>query len=97
MLRNLDLIYPEGNKEPMKGFTRSSDTIKPLPMRLSLGRETGGVKAMWSDAGERHAGLRLACTPRLLHCNSESEPNLPFSGPLILLTPPRTQAYSTSY
>lgn len=25
MLSNLDLIYPEGNKEPLKGFTQSSD------------------------------------------------------------------------
>lgn len=62
MLRILDLIYPEGNKEPMKDFTQSSDNIKPLHMRLSCGRETGGVKAMCSDAGERHAGLRLAGT-----------------------------------
>lgn len=30
MLRNMDLIYPEGNKEPLKGFTQSSDKIKLL-------------------------------------------------------------------
>lgn len=97
MLRKPDLIYPEGNKEPMKGFTQGGDKIRPLHMRLSCGSETGGVKAVWGDAGERYAGLRLACTSRLLHHNSESGPNLPFSGPLILLTLPRTQAYPTSY
>lgn len=31
MLRNLDMIYPEGNKEPLKGFMQSSDNSKPLP------------------------------------------------------------------
>lgn len=91
------MIYPEGNKEPMKGFAQSSDKLQPLHRRLSCGSETGGEEAMWRDAGARHAGLRLACTSRLLHHNSESGPNLPFSGPLILLTLPRTQAYSTSY
>lgn len=47
---------------------------------------------MGSNAGERHAGLRLLCYSGILYHNSKTGPNFPFpEPPPILLTLPTEQ------
>lgn len=47
-LRNLNLIYPEGPKEPLKGFRQSGDKGKPL----HYGRSPVAIGEVGSEPGE---------------------------------------------